>query len=90
MREVVVVAVADEDGIDDGDVLELAWPLGESLGSHEAEGRAAVLEDGVKEDAQARRELDVVAGMAEPRRAQLVRRCAAGEPFGGLDGHGGW
>lgn len=68
----VVVAVADDDCVNDGDVFDVAGFLGVSLGSHEGEWGAAVFEDGVEEDAEAGWEFDVVAGVAEPCCAKLA------------------
>lgn len=50
--KVVVMRVADNNGIDDGDVLDIAGSWGVSLGAHEGKGRAAVLEDGIEEHPQ--------------------------------------
>lgn len=83
------MAVADDDGVDDGDVFEVAGLRGEALRAHECEWRAAVFKDGIEENAQTRRELDVVARMAEPRRAQLVGSITRRQPLRRDDGHGG-
>lgn len=82
--------MANDDGIDDGNILDLAGLLGVALGEEERdrEWGAAVFEDGIVEDAQTGRVLDVVAGVAEPCRADLVvvaaggSREAIGEEFG--------
>lgn len=85
--EVVIVVVGDDDGVNDGEVLELAGRRVVAFKAVDGDGRAAVLEDGVEEDAQAAGELDVVAGVAEPGGAQLGG-LSGGEEGGGADGDG--
>lgn len=48
----IVVGVADDDSIDDGKVLDLAWNWRIALWTQPRERRAAVFEDWVEEDAQ--------------------------------------
>lgn len=62
----IVMAVTNDDGVDNGDVLELARRLGISSRTDQGSRpwRAARLEYGIEEHAHARWELDVVAGVA--------------------------
>ncbi len=84
----VVVVMGDDDGVDDGYVGDLAGWWGVAFGAHEGEGRASVFEDRVKENAEAIRIFDEVAGVAKPSCAELVGGCARGEEGGRLYGHG--
>ncbi|PHH85377.1 hypothetical protein CDD83_484 [Cordyceps sp. RAO-2017] len=82
-REVVVVAVADDDGVDERHLRGRARRPRVPPRAHEGQGRAAVLEDRVEQDAQPGRELDVAAGVPEPRRPEPARAAApAGQPLG--------
>lgn len=72
VAHVIVVVVADHYSIDIRDFLHLARDICVSLGSHEAERTAPGREHRVEQDSEAARELDVVAGMAHPSRAQLL------------------
>lgn len=85
----VVMAVADEDGVDDWYIGDGTGCRGVALGTEEREGRTSVIEDGVEEDAEPRRILNVVAGVAEPCGAELFAGGAAGEEVGFVDGDGG-
>lgn len=89
VRQVVVVAVADDDGVDDGDVFEVAGLRGEAFRTHECEWRAAVFKDGIEQDTQTRGEFDVVARMAQPRRAEFVRSITRRKPLRRNDGYSG-
>lgn len=66
------MVVAYDDGVDDGYIFDLAGHLGVAFWTKPAEGRAAVLEDWVEEHAHTVRELDVVAGVAEPCCSKLA------------------
>ena len=63
---VVVVVVGNDDGVDGGDVFDLAGHVGVALRPSPAEGAAALAEDWVEEHAQTAGEFDKVAGVAEP------------------------
>jgi len=52
-------------------VVDLTGHLGEAFRAHEGERTAAVLEDGVKENANSAWKFDQVAGVAEPGCAKL-------------------
>jgi hypothetical protein len=73
----VVVVVADDDRVDKGYVFNLAWHLGVSFWPQPAERRTAALEDRIKEHAQPRGKLDVIARMAQPGRSKLPARILA-------------
>ena len=62
----VVVRMGDDNCINDGDIGDVdgAWRV--SFGAHEAERTASWLENGIEEDSEATRELDVVTGMSQP------------------------
>ena len=85
----IIVTMRDGHGIDDWDVCNLAGSGCEALGTDEAEGRAAIFEDWVEENAEAGRELDEVAGVAEPCRAERCRFCVGREEVGRFDVDGG-
>ena len=61
--EMVVVVVANDYCVDDGDIFDLARHLCVALWAEPAQRRAAVLEDWVEEDAEAGGKLDIVAGV---------------------------
>lgn len=62
----VVVTVRDDDSINDRDIgnIDGAWRV--SLWTHEAERTASRLEDGIEQNSQAARKLDVITGMSQP------------------------
>jgi hypothetical protein len=64
MRKVVVMGMADANSVDNWNIFYIAWFGRISLWSHEVEWRASILEDRVEENAQARREFDIVASVA--------------------------
>lgn len=66
MGEVIIVVVRDDNSINVRNVWDLAWRFGVAFGAEPRKGGAAVGEDWVEKDSEAVRELDVVAGMAEP------------------------
>lgn len=66
VAEVVVVVMTDDYKVNDWQVLDLAWWRREALQALDRDGRAAVLEDWVEEDAQTTGEFDIVARVAEP------------------------
>jgi len=68
--EMVVVVVRDDDNVNERDVFDIARHRGVSRRTDPGRWRAAPREDGVEEYAQTRRELNKVAGMTEPCRAQ--------------------
>ena len=86
MTEMVVVRMGDDDRVDERDVVDLAWGRSVTLRTEPGEGRAAVFEDWVEEDAQTRGDLDIVAGVAEPGGTEVGRGGAGGEEGGGADG----
>lgn len=79
MRQVVVVVVADDDCIDDGDIADIAGCLGVSLGSPPGQRRTTVLEDGVEKHSEAGWKLNVVASVAKPSCPELVTSLASWE-----------
>ena len=58
------MGMANANSVDDWNVFDITWLGRISLWSHEVEWRASVLEDRVEENAQARREFDIVASVA--------------------------
>lgn len=62
----VVVTVRNDNSINDGNVgnVDGAWRV--SFRTHETEGTASRLEDGIEENSQATRKLDVITGMSQP------------------------
>lgn len=72
MREMVVMVVRNDDRIDVRDILNLTRHVCISLGTHEAERRASLREDGIEEDSQTAREFDIEASMSEPCRSQSL------------------
>ena len=78
----VVMAVANDYGVNDGNFSNVAWFGGVSLGSQESKRRAAVLENGIEQYAETRGKLDVVASMAEPCSSEIWRSESIGKPNG--------
>lgn len=66
------MVVGDDDCVDKGQVFDFAWWWGVAFQAFDFEWRAAVFEYGVEEDAEARGEFDVVAGVAEPSGSEGV------------------
>ena len=97
---VVVVVMADDDGVDIGELVECAWGRRVAFGAEEADGAGALGEDGVEEDADATlgarlaRRLDEETGVADPCRFEGIRILFAPgwladlyELFSARDGH---
>lgn len=80
--QMVVVAVRDHDGVNVRQRRNVAGRRREALRGQPLRRCAAVLKDRVEEHAQAGRELDIVAGMAQPGGAELVRARARRQEFG--------
>ena len=70
--EMVIVVVGDDYCVDYGNVCYVAGHFCVSFGTDEREWTATVGEDWIEEDAETGRELDVIAGVAEPCCANLV------------------
>lgn len=85
----IIMVMADNHGIHEGQVFEFAWGRRVALQPFHVDGRAAVFEDGVEEHAQARGELDVVACVAEPGGAEGGGGGAGWVEGWGADGDGG-
>lgn len=83
----IVVAVRDDNRIDNWDILDLARQFGVALGTQPLEWRTAVLENRVEEDSQTIGKLDIVACMTQPCCAQMGG-FPAGKKLGFLDWHG--
>lgn len=66
VAEMVVVVVADDDCVDDGQVFDFARRRRVPLEVLEIDGRTAVFEDGVEQGAEPVGKLNVVACMPEP------------------------
>lgn len=82
----VVVRVADHDDVDDWEVAEAAGGGRVALWTWESGGGAALLEDGVEEDAEPGGELEVHACVTEPGCAESGGGGAGGEEGRGLHG----
>jgi hypothetical protein len=61
--EMIVVAMADNNNVDFWYPLDINWLLCISFWPHPREWRASLFKDGIKEDAEATRELRIVTGM---------------------------
>ena len=72
LRQVVIVRVRNDDGVQLGDVGQRARRLGVPFGTDEAAWGTAVFKDRVEKHAQPVGVLDVVAGMAEPSGTQSI------------------
>ena len=60
----IIVVVGDDNGVDSGDLADIARGLGVSLGPQPRQRRATVFEHWVKEHPQAGWKLDIIAGMS--------------------------
>jgi hypothetical protein len=63
VRKMIIVRMADENSVDDGNVLDIAGLGCVSFRTHEAEWRASVVKDRIEENAQTGRVFDIVASM---------------------------
>lgn len=72
VAHVVVVVVADDHSVNEWDILHLAGHVCVSLGTHEAERATSGRKYRVEQDSEAAGELDMVASMAQPGRAQIL------------------
>ena len=73
------MAVAYDNGIYHWKILYMTWYFGVSFRPHKAKWTTPLLEYGVKENAQAAREFDIVTGMAKPCCSERLRCGSAGE-----------
>lgn len=82
VREMIVVAVADKDSINDWDVFNVAGGLSEASRPQEADWGASVFEYRVEENSQARGKFDVVACVAKPSSTKFCRGFPVRKPLG--------
>ena len=90
------MAVADEDGVHERQLRQVAGRVGESLEILEVDWGAMVFEDGIEEYSQPGRELDVITGVAQPGSSEFRRGSARGQEIRSHDRYdmifrfGGW
>jgi hypothetical protein len=89
MIRVIVMVVANAHQVDFGNVLDIARGLCVPFGPDELARATPVREDGIKQDSEAAREFDVVACVAEPRRAEFGGGSGARGGEDGSDDVGG-